>query len=855
MRKIIFLLLFSLSPLLALAGVVKGTIRDTTGEPVPYVIVAVKNSAYGCNSNLQGGYFLELKAGTYTLTYSQLGFATQEHVVTISDEKVVVLDVVMHTSAKMLGTYEVVAKGDRDRGKEIMKQVIDHRGDYWDKVQNYQCSTYEKSSLEKVLIEKPGDTLVPRAKPVVDTTSKKGKKKDNLDEAIKDQHLNLIEYVSQTYFRAPGSFKENILAFHDFVATKPVTRGVSETMEYGEHEIAPVEQQTENPYLLLTDAQSIDFNFYKNTIEAPALCSRPLLSPFASTAFLNYKFELLDSFPENGKVIYKLSVIPIFNEDALFSGNVFVEKDSWAIVSVNLCINQGVLLYCKEFCVVEDYSQVDTGIYLPTRREFTYTIKDGKYNILGNTRVDHSDYVVNGEIPKNTFTDEVKHFNDDAFDKDSAYWVEHRTIRLEEKEISYIHLADSLTEYYQSPEYFAKIDSSFNHINGWSFLLNGVGHRNRTKGNEFFFDPLIADCVPFGVGGYRQKIGAYYNHDFPNGMLLETEEMVDYGFLNRDVRGKAGVGLTYFPKKFVRTFIRVGDYYDMINNYASLESVFSRSNYVRTQEFSIAQRMEIVNGLFGELTFEFKDQSPITGMQLEHWSDVLFGALNAPTAFDEYIKSEFRLELKYRFRQKYMIKKNKKIILGSKYPEVRCLYRKGVPGLFNSEVNFDYIEFSSLDEFKFGRWGTSNWQVLMGAFINKKDLRLLEYKYFRGSDSFIFSDPIRSFQLLGPTLTTPNAFFRLNYIHHFEGAFGSKIPLFNKLKITMSVGGGVLMIPSQNFHHEEFFLGLEHVVRIRKQLFRVGIFGVTADNNLTKATITYKIGLSYYNSATRKWSY
>ncbi len=858
-KKLLPLLLFLL-PLSTLAGIVKGVIRDSTNAPVPYVIVAVKNSAYGCNSNLAGEYFLELKPGNYILTFSQLGFETQEHSITISDEKPLVLNVKMASSAKLLNTFEVVAKGDRQRGKEIMKQVIDHRSEYWDKVQNYQCNTYQKTSLEKILIEKPFDSLIPMAKPVKDTTTKKdgkkGGKKDNLEEAIKDQQLNLIESVSETFFRAPNAFKENISAYHDYADTKKdVGHSVSKQVDYGEHEIAPVEYQSDNPYLLISDAQSVDFNFYKNQIDAPALTARPLLSPAASTAFLNYRFELLDSFPQEGKTIYKLSVIPLFNEDALFSGTIFVEKDSWAIVSVNLCINQGVLLYCKEFCVVEDYSQVDTGIFLPVRREFTYTIHDGKYNVLGNTRVDHSDYVVNGPIPKNTFTDEVKHFNDDAFDKDSAYWVDHRTIHLEEKEIAYIHVADSLTTYYQSPEYFAKIDSSFNHINGWSFLLNGVGHRNRTRGNEFYFDPLIADCVPFGVGGYRQKIGGYYNHDFPNGMLLETEEQVDYGFLNNDLRGKVGVGLTYIPLHFVRTFIRVGDDYDMINNYASLESVFARSNYVRTKEFSVAQRMEIVNGLFAELTYEYKDQSPITGMKLEQWSTLVFGSLNAPTPFDEYVKSEVRLELKYRFRQKYMIKKNKKIILGSKYPEIRFLYRKGIPGMFNSEVNFDYVEFSSLDEFKFGRFGTSNWQVLAGAFINKRDLRLMEYKYFRGSDSYIFSDPIRSFQLLGPTLITPNAYLRINYIHHFEGVFGSKIPFFNKLKITMSVGGGFLSIPSESFHHEEFFIGFEHVVRIRKQLFRVGIFGVTADNNLSKAVITYKIGLSYYNSATRKWSY
>lgn len=861
------------------AAVVKGTVRDTLGQPIPYVVVMVKNTSYGVNTNLDGTYFLEVAPGKHTLVFSQLGLATVDTTVTVQSGKSLVLNITMKIGAKVLGGVEIVAKGDRDKGKEIMKKVVAKRSDYWNRVDNFKCRTYQKSSLEKIKIKKPfEDSLY--AKPEepekddldsalakIDTTKRRGRKKaaklkeqkkerGDLQRVFANMPINLIESVSETWFDRPDRFKENVLAYHDYAPRKRYEGGeFSATVEYGEHEIVPMQWEDENPYMLLNDARSMDFNFYKNYIDVPALASRPLLSPAAATAFLNYRFEFLASFEENGKTYHKISVIPLFKEDALFSGFLFIEDSTWAIKSVNLAINPGVLLYCKEFFVIQDYSQVKPGIWLSTRREFIYTIKEGRYNIIGNTRVDHSDYKVNIEIPKKTFTDEIKHYDDAAFDRDSLYWIDNRSIQLNDKEIQYIHAVDSLMRWYESEAYLNHADSAYNHINAWSFLLNGIAHRNRFTGNDWYIDPLIQQAVPFGVGGYRHRLGGNFNKDFRNGFKLETNGQVDYGFRNKDVRGKAGVGLTYYPLKFVRTYVRFGDFYDMVNSYASLESVFSRSNWIRCKEFSIAQRMEIVNGLFGEITFEYSDQFAINNLQRSPLGDSLFGALNTPLDFERYVKSEIRIELKYRFKQKYIIRKHRKIIVGSKYPELRFYYRKGIPGLFNSEVNFDYFEIGSLDEMKLGRFGTSMWNVMFGAFINKKDLRLLEYKYFRGSDTWVFSDPTRSFQLVGMTFNTANTYFRANYIHHFEGAFGSKIPLVNKLKITGAAGGGVLMIPDADFYHTEIFFGLERIFRIREQLFRVGVFACTSGSTLEGAKFTPKIGIGFYNTFTKKWSY
>ncbi|MFN3916607.1 MAG: DUF5686 and carboxypeptidase regulatory-like domain-containing protein [Flavobacteriales bacterium] len=831
-------------------GYLKGTITDTTGAPLPYVSIYVKNTTYGVTSNLKGEYLIELKPGIHSIIFSFVGYQKQEQTIQIFSGRPTVLNVQLKELNETL-PEAVIYSNKRDIGKEIMRKVRDKRKFYLDNIEGYSNHTYQKITVEKEL-RNPGK------KDSLQAEKAELEKPGSLVEYFKNENLNLIESYSQIHFSQPNRYKEIILAYNDYAASKPQggEGSVSVGFEIGERNIVPTQRENVNPYILISDAAAAEFNFYKNLIDAPAISQKQLLSPIATTAPLSYLFDYDGMFYQQGIKIHRIQVTPIFAHDALFQGVVFVEDSTWALVSVDLSVNPSVLLYCKEFRIIQNYQAIEKEHYLPVRREFTYTIKDGKHNILGKTRVDHSDYKLNPQFPKRFFTNEVKRYEDDSFDKDSSFWIQKRPFALVDSEIAYIIKTDSLKKQYESYEYLSKIDSSFNKINIWSFLINGVGHRNRFKKSEIYFNPLISQIIPFGVGGWRHRFGGYYNKGFKNDYLLETTGEIDYGFNNQDIRGKVGVGLTYVPKKFVRTFIRVGDSYELINDFASLSTLLSRSNYVRSQTFSIAQRMELINGLFGELTFDYSDQKPIDGMNLEgDLTNALFGTFNTPIEFDHYIKSEIRLELKYRIKQPYIIKGNKKILLAPKYPQMHFVYRKGLPGLFGSEVDFDYLEIGSDDQIKLGRMGTSVWSVQAGSFVNRANLRVLEHRYFRGSDPFIFSDPTRSFQLLGPTLSTSSAYFRANYIHHFEGVILNKVPLLNRMKLSLAGGGGTLIIPENNFNHFEIFAGIERITRIKEQLFRISLFAVTADNSFVSPTLQFKIGLNFFNSYTRKWDY
>lgn len=847
LRFCLFVLLLTSMPFGVQAAQVRGIISDEAGLPMEYVNVAVKGRNTGAVTDRKGYYSIELPRGEHTLIFSFVGYNKQEHVVKLRGNETLVLDVKMEPAAEQLSSF-TVASDYKDFAREIARKARAYRKDQQERLKNYSLHSYQRSSLDREFRkkEKEGDSLqneVPG---------------DSIIYIRETQYL--VECVSDFYFDPPARHREDVWAYKDHSETKAKDlfreKSVGFSVEYGESAITPSQYVAANPYVLLKDEALYAFDVYENLIAVPAICSKQLLSPLASTAPVNYSYDYAgERVDAKGRKQYAISVKALFPGEALFEGMLYIADSSFALVRCDLSINPRVLNFCESFSLSILYDEVVPGFYLPVERTFTYLIREGKSKIYGNQFARHNEHQVNIDFPDQFFTSEIKRYKDEAYDRDSLYWSENRKVKLSEKEEQFEHRMDSLRDYHHSEEYLEKLDSNFNKINIWSFLVNGVGHRNRAKGREFMINPLVMQMVPFGIGGYRHRLGGYYNQQLDNGYLLETEGDIDYGFKNRDVKGKVGVGLTYNPKRFTRTFIRVGDYYDMINNYASVSTFFSRSNYARNKTFSIAQRMEIVNGLYGELTYEFSDQEPITGLKMDSWSQDVFDSLNAPTAFTRYIKSEVKLHLTYRFRQPYVIKGGRKIVYASAYPELNLIYRKGIPGMFGSEVNFDYIELGARHEKKIARLGDLKWNIQAGSFFNRSNLRLLEYKYFRGSDPFVFSDPLKSFQLLGPTLSTATAYLRANIIHHFDGVLLSKIPVINWFKISLAAGGGTLLIPEEDFAHIEIFGGVERVFRIRKQLIRMGAYVVTADNTLETADLNLKFGISFFNPFSSKFDY
>ena len=140
-----------------------------------------------------------------------------------------------------------------------------------------------------------------------------------------------------------------------------------------------------------------------------------------------------------------------------------------------------------------------------------YTIKEGKYQIIGNARIAHDNYSVNKNFNRKFFNAELRTYSDSVYDRDSAYWNLIRPITLQEKELEYIETLDSLRELYHSEKYLLSQDSSLNKITLGREIFSGIYQRNLFRGNEFYIEPLVSEFNFLGIGGYRHRIGTHFN--------------------------------------------------------------------------------------------------------------------------------------------------------------------------------------------------------------------------------------------------------------------------------------------------------------------------------------------------------
>ncbi|MFN5444419.1 MAG: DUF5686 family protein [Crocinitomicaceae bacterium] len=716
-------------------------------------------------------------------------------------------------------------KTKRDWGKEIIRKAIERRQEIEKKYSNFEVDIYSISKIDK-------------------------EKKDSLETFFVRE--SQMEWKSKSYFELRNT-KDVYQVYNDYGSSGRVELhgnpnvGTS-TDFFGGGRLAPRLAIDENPYIFVKGIKEAFFNLYQNYIEASHLCAKPIVSPIADNAFLYYRFDLVNTKldPDFG-VVNEIKVTPIFDYEPLLKGTIWIDESNSNVVRFTGSINGNSLLFIKSLTIDIEYTK-SSELFIPKKFNYDFTSIDNRKMLLGNTSVYFTNYQF-FDIPKGVnFWKETKVFDLKPLD------TNFRPADLKVEDEKFVRSMDSIRSYKSSKEYLDKQDDSINKIYWLDVLWNGVSFRNSFSKQRIWFGGLISQVVPFGVGGYRHRLNVFYDKEFQNGNKITLQPTVDYGFYNKDLKGELALAYDFDQLKLRRITFLAGDIYDFVNSFQNIAGAFGPSNRVRNQKVGFSYRSELVNGLFVKYSFDFSNRMSITNVQYPEWVNY-FGMFSKPLPFDNYKVSILGVEVEYQPFQKYIIKEQKKILLDSKWPLFGLKYITGVPSLFGGQSNYGYLEAKITQQAKLAALGNYQFRLVGGQFLYKKDLRLIEYKYFRTSDIWFLSNPVTSMQMLDTLLSTTNSYFQANFIHHFEGYFLNKVWLLNRLKLEETVGAAFLTLPQNNYALVEVFAGIERKVKISKYLWKFGLFWTSSISSNRLGASHLKIGINFYDTFHKQWLY
>jgi hypothetical protein len=862
MNKLCLALFFLLLPLSTLlAQGIRGTVKDASGEPLPYASIYIAELRDGASTNMQGQFEVKLSPGTYTIKVQYLGYQLQQVEVEIKNSWLE-QHFVLQEQVQVLREVEIKRRME-DPALTVMRKAIAKRKYHLLQYDSYEVQVYMKGTGQV--------TNVP-------FFLKKKLKEEGvlLDEAYTS------ESVSQIKFSQPDKLEEKVIS----IRTSGENSGASPN-------------------------QYINQSFYNDRIATA-------ISPLSGQAFAYYVFKFEGSFHEGDLEINKIRVTPRSRGDQVFEGHIYIISGLWAIHSLDLKTSiQGFKVNVKQ-----NYAEVAQNCWMPVTHQYRFggkilgfageflylaSCKDYKVtlnqDLLAQTQIidekieevpralklpkvsDKDDIVETlaseDKMTKKQFRKMINQYEKEALKeqkdpeivsertysvdslarkRDSTYWAAIRPVPLSTKEVKGYQRDDSLARV-QTAKITGKdstgvikkkrFDPSAALIGG-SFPLSP-----RTT---LALDPTLAQIYYNTVEGFNVNMSGKLVHRYDSlRRRFELAPTLRYGLASEDFYAMARISHTYTKKgnrkaysleggKFVSQFNEADPIHPHIN---TISSLLFRNNFMKIYEkeylkggffyrpslkFSVntslewAQRRE----LFDQSNYSFYNGESRTYTTNRPYSREL-----ADTGFPEHQALLLSTQFTYRPGITYRMYNGRKYANLNKAPELLLAYRKGIRGVLGSDVDFDHLQLGINHGHQFGVSGKLQYELRAGTFLNNRSMQFMDYHHFDGNRTILSSmRPAGAFRLLDYyEFSTNNAYVSAHTHYQFRKFLLTQLPMlrFTGLKENIFVN---YLKTGASQHYYELGYSIDNVLR----LFRIDLAASFNDTQFKE--IAPRIGIA-----------
>lgn len=750
-----------LSPFFASAQILKGSISDDIGQPIPMATIYIKELQLGTSADEMGEFELQVPKGTYTCVFQSIGYTTKNEQVKVTAQGVT-LNVIMSVRAYEIKPV-VVSKNREDPAYRIMRHVIGMAPYYSNQVSNYTADVYIK-----------GSARIDKISRLTKIAAKDELKRFN----IKAGTAMLMESVNEITFNAPDEFKHKVVSTNN---TLPEDFQQLNTMNF------------------------VAANIYNTNI-------------VAQDAFSNYRFSY-EAFTEDGDLyICKIKVTPRKKSPLLVSGYIYIIEDNWQVYSVDL---SGEMQFGK-YWIKANFNEVKPNVYLPTSYNLEADVKViGNTGFLDYAvTMRYRDVVINTDlknplsltsrsttvatnktvqptktdIPQKTLSrsDSIKQqkrmeeigkllerdelnnremnkltnlmkdaaeeqqekslnlsskyqvvVDSNARNVDSSQWNAIRPIPLRQHEIQSYKAADSIKAIEEGR------DTSTRKQNIVRNLL--IGHRIKLgKSSQLYYRGLLdVDEFAFNsVDGFRYGQRLNFRKTFENQTILTSNATAWWAFNRKDFMWQLHTQYLYYPEKRARVYLNISENSIDYNNHTrphsptfSAVTLLTHNNYTRLYEhlyIRLGNVIDITNGLELAVELSYNDR-----WRIENSTNFAFTFPHKKykdnTPENSLIQPDFTLgkatiayvTLNYTPQYFYHMRGRRKFMAKSDYPTFSLQYTKGIKNFLGSNADFDMLKFSIRQSRNIGILSNFQYSLEGVKFFNSKSVDFPDFHHFR----------------------------------------------------------------------------------------------------------------------------
>ena len=718
--------------------IIEGLVLDYySKEPLPFATVIFKNSQQGTTTTEDGKFKLTTKdLKLERLTISYLGYDTRTVTFTPGIKQWATIE--LKSNEKVLSGVDVVAtkRIKKDTAAHtLFRNVILHKSENAPKeYDNYAYESYTKTifGLYDIGEKFPSRVVIRKIPFIFDNTDTLPSGTTVLPGLIKETYKHIL------YRKQPRKSKEYLIG-DKFSGIS--NNSISDLVDFNYEDIDP----------------------YENMINVNG---KPIISPFANNALLNYKYFLTDTQDIGGYYCYKLQFTGRSSKDNAFSGHAWIHDTTFAIRQVEITLlPQANINFISLFELKQTYSRIQDQYWFKDYESFQTNMNVFKnttrQSFMGKKESWRRHILINHPALDTLVNGAPRVVVDGARDQADSFWKAVRMKPLTDEEANVYPTVEAVQEtgVYKFLDWFlsslqsryfgagpleiGQFDQmySYNALEGPRVKL---GLRTSTNLSRKF---QLGGFAAYGFDDDKWKYGGHFrlHLDRKNELwqMLGSNYKFDYSFVDQRDRN---------------------DVHDNILN------VLLRSdpidNIFLTRETSIFYEKEWIPGLTTRLDF----------LQETYFS--------VPDKFDfdisengmttsGFTTSELAVQLVWGKDLKYYESSSdfSRTPITTIKPRLTFNYRVGIDNFLGSDIGYHKLDLN-ITQRLLSPIGYTKYSLYGGKYFGKVPYPLLELH--RGNESVYFEQ--LSFNVMNDFEFVSDSYVSFWLEHHFDGFIMNKIP-------------------------------------------------------------------------------